>query len=112
MYSLLDKLEAFRTGLSKWTRYGIISLLSVLSFIFLFVAGGLSNNFMLGLIIVFIIAILLLALESKKAFCGILVLAFFCISLYLRVVPSHDGVFNGSWVNFQGNDPWVPHEIG
>jgi oligosaccharyl transferase (archaeosortase A-associated) len=106
MNSLLDKLEAFRTGLSKWTRYGIISLLSVLSFVFLFVAGGLSNNFMLGLIIVFIIAILLLTLEPKKAFCGILILAFFCISLYLRVVPSHDGVFVGDRVYFQGNDPW------
>ena len=106
MYSLLDKLESFRTGLSKWTRYGIISLLSALSFTFLFVAGGLSNNFMLGLIIVFIIAILLLALEPRRAMCGILILAFFCISLYLRVVPSYDGVFAGDFVRFGGNDPW------
>ncbi len=106
MYSLLDKLEAFRTGLSKWTRYGVISLLAVLSFVFLFVAGGLSNNFMLGLILVFIIAILLLAMEPRKAFCGILILAFFCISLYLRVAPSHDGVFTDTYVRFGGNDPW------
>lgn len=106
MYSLLDKFEAIRTGLPKWTKYGIIALLSVLSFAFLFVAGGLSNNFMLGLILVFIIAILLLALEPRKAFCGILLLAFFCISIYLRVVPSHDGVFVGDRVYFQGNDPW------
>jgi oligosaccharyl transferase (archaeosortase A-associated) len=106
MYSLLDKLEAFRTDLSKWTRYGVISLLAVLSFVFLFVAGGLSNNFMLGLILIFIIAILLLAMEPRKAFCGILILAFFCISLYLRVVPSHDGVFTDTYVRFGGNDPW------
>ena len=106
MYSLLDRIEALRTGLPKLTRYGIIALLSVLTFAFLFIAGGLSNNFMLGLILVFIIAVLLLALEPKKALCGILLLAFFCISMYLRVVPSHDGVFVGDRVYFQGNDPW------
>jgi len=106
MYSLLDRIEALRTGLPKLTRYGIIALLSVLAFAFLFIAGGLSNNFMLGLILVFIIAVLLLALEPKKALCGILLLAFFCISMYLRVVPSHDGVFVGDRVYFQGNDPW------
>ena len=106
MYYLLDTLEDIRTALPKRIRYGLVALLAVLAFIFLFVGGGLSNNALLALIIIFILAILFLALEPRRFLCAAAVFAFFCIAIYLRVVPSHDLVFVGDWVKFGGNDPW------
>lgn len=103
---LVEKIEGIKGKFSKKTKIGLILLLSILTFVFLFVAGGLSNNAILGLIITFIILILFLSLEPRRAICGALIFAFFCISLYLRTVPSHDGVFGGNYVVFTENDPW------
>ena len=103
---LVEKIEGIKGKLSQKTRIGLIFLLSVLTFAFLFVAGGLSNNAILGLIITFIILILFLSLEPRRAVCGALIFAFFCISLYLRTVPSYDGIFGGNYVVFTENDPW------
>ena len=103
---LVEKIESIKGKFSKKTRVGLILLLSILTFVFLFVAGGLANNAILGLIITFIIIVLFLSLEPRRAICGTLIFAFFCISLYLRTVPSHDGVFGGNYVVFTENDPW------
>jgi dolichyl-diphosphooligosaccharide--protein glycosyltransferase len=101
-----EKLELLRAKLPRKIRLGLIACLVVLSFVFLFVGGGLGNNAILGLVIVFIVVILFLALQPQRAICGALVFAFFCIALYLRAGPSYDGVLLGDWVAFGGNDPW------
>ncbi len=103
---LAEKIESIKGKFSKKTRIGLILLLGILTFVFLFVAGGLANNAILGLIITFIVLILFLSLEPRRAICGALIFAFFCVSLYLRTVPSHDGVFGGNYVVFTENDPW------
>jgi len=106
MHLIIEKISNLKARLPRNIRLSVLAVLVLLTCVFPFVGGGLSNNAILVFVIAFIVLALFLSLNPRRAVCASLVFAFFCISMYLRTGPMHDLIFLDGGVVFHGNDPW------
>lgn len=97
--------ENLRAKIPGKARWGIIALLTVLSFIiFIFSAEWLMTH-MVAMLPIFYIASVL-AVGFKRALYGTAIFLFCCFALWLRTGPPYEGVLGGSYVMFAENDGW------